>query len=409
MKILIIAPYFAPSSEVPSVRMVSFSNYLYQEGFDVTVMCWAEDKLLTIYNKSELNTKIPDGINIITFDSKVRVLPFLDDLRFGRELTSKLDSVLSKNDFQIVFVTCGPYFSLQALPKIKKKYQIPYVLDFRDLGALNYRPRLGTELKIHKSAFYKRIIKAWYFRKIKNRERRAVLNANGVICISKIDLDIMKEEYKLSPHNSIIATNGFDENKLINIYPIKNNNTLVGAIFGKFMYYSEKRALSLLKAIDMLNEKNANIKLVHIGRKNKYIIETIKKNNINEECYECVGLKEYSEGMKILGSADFFMLEDTSPDDVGTKIYDYIYWNKPIIAAIPKDIPLAKLVKSFQNGFVCETDQEILNALRKIQIENLKVLDNNFDKTKFSRKYQNMKMKDLLEKVYTEDFMRDTN
>ena len=55
-----------------------------------------------------------------------------------------------------------------------------------------------------------------------------------------------------------------------------------------------------------------------------------------------VGLKEYAEGMAILGAADFFVVEDTSPDDVGTKIYDYIYWNKPIIAAAPPRYTISK-------------------------------------------------------------------
>ena len=97
----------------------------------------------------------------------------------------------------------------------------------------------------------------------------------------------------------------------------------------------------------------------------------------------------YEEGMALLGTADFFIVEDTSPDDVGTKIYDYIYFNKPVVAATPPNIPLAKLVRTFENGYVCSTDKEVEAAMYKVVTEHPEKLDGELDPGKYSRKVQN--------------------
>ena len=55
MKVLVIAPFYAPSSEVPSARMLSLTRYLIQQGHQVTVVCWSKEKLLTIYKRIKFN------------------------------------------------------------------------------------------------------------------------------------------------------------------------------------------------------------------------------------------------------------------------------------------------------------------------------------------------------------------
>lgn len=399
MKILIIAPYYAPSSEVPSVRMISLSSYLVKNNHNVTVLCWSKEKLLTLYKENELSSSVPDGVKVIEFNSKNKRLPFMDDLRFGKELKKLLPQIISKESYDIVFATCGPYFSLEAMPQLNKKYNIPYVLDFRDLGVLNYRPKLGTESNKKKVSFWKKLPLNWYNKKISERERKAVEGANGIIFVSQIDKEKMQKEYKIEEKRCVIASNGFDDAKLSTVIPKKKQKGIVGAVFGKFMYYSKNRATAILKGIDLQRKKGIDIRLMHIGRHFDYIDEAMRENDLDSNVYESCGLKEYSVGMALLGSADFFVVEDTSPDDVGTKIYDYIYWNKPIIAAVPKGIPLAKLVRTFEHGYVCETEQEINDAIDEIVRYKYSTLDDALDNKKYSRTFQNYKMEELLKNV----------
>mgnify|MGYP002604710062 FL=1 len=399
MKVLVIAPFYAPSSEVPSARMLSLTRYLIQQGHQVTVVCWSKEKLLTIYKEKELNSTIPDGVNIVDINFEDKKIPIFTDLIFGKKMKKFLCSSIDLKEYEIAFVTCGPYFTLEAMPYIKSKFGLKYVLDFRDLGALNYRPKLGNELdKKNKRIlnFLKKLILQWYQNKVFFREKRAVINADGLICVSAIDKEKMQKAYAISDEKCIIATNGYDDIKLNKIVVKDKEPGIVGAVFGKFMYYSRSRAEALLLGIDKKRKSGINIKLQHIGRNFDYIDEAIQKYNIDPGAFEKMGLKEYSEGMSILGAADFFVVEDTSPDDVGTKIYDYIYWNKPIIAAVPPNIPLAKLISQFEHGYLCETSDDIERAIDDIIRNQYSVLDPSIDIAKYSRTYQNEKMEQLM-------------
>ena len=397
MNILIIALFYAPSSEVPSVRMISLSNYLITKGYNVSVVSWTRKKLETIYKENELSSVVPPGVKVYEYDSDLReTLPFIDDIRLGKEFTKKISKIVDIKKYDIIIDTCGPYFTLEAMPVLKKRYGIPYVLDFRDLGALNYRPNIVAKSSNKLFQWLKKPVLDCYKKMVYNREKKSVNFADGLVCVSDIDCQEMLKTYKINPQKCIIASNGFDENKLKTIKPINKRDGITCAVFGKFMYYSKERALAILKSIDNLIENEIDVELWHIGRSSQIIDETIKQNNINKKGYKSCGLQEYSVGMSILGAADFFVVEDTSPDDVGTKIYDYIYWNKPIIASVPKNIPLAKLVDTFEHGYVCESEEEIFKAMNDIISNRYNVLDSKLDCMKYSRLYQNQKIEKLI-------------
>ena len=399
MNILVVAPYFAPSSEVASARMISLTSHLVNNGHHVSVVCWSKKKLLTIYDDKELSSSVPEGVDVIPLNFKSIGIPIIDDIVYGIRLKHFLSFSVDIKSYDLVFVTCGPYFSLEALPLLKKKYKTKIIIDFRDLGALNYRPSLGSETSKPAVSKLKKSVINCYQWFVSRREKRAVTIADAIICVSKIDKEKMQTYYDIQDDNIIVASNGFDDNKLIDIKPCEKESGIVGAVFGKFMYYSRKRALALLIAIDKQRENGVNIKLRHIGRNYDFIDEAISSNHINPASFENIGLKEYREGMSILGASDFFVVEDTSPDDVGTKIYDYIFWNKPIIAAVPKNIPLAKLVSSFKHGYVCETEREIEQAINEIVANGYSFLDPDIDISAYSRSFQNDKIEELFIKV----------
>lgn len=397
MKILIIAPYYAPSSEVPSVRMVSLTNTLLKNGHNVTAVCYSREQLLQIYQPDELRTTIPSGVKSVGFELNGKNVPYVTDIingiRFKRILLKKINPL----DFDVAFTSCGPYFTLEVMPILKSRYGLPYVLDFRDLGAINYRPQLQTECKTTK--FWKRPLKSLYRTLARKREYRAISKADTVICVSEIDKEKMKDIYCIPEDKLVVATNGFDEDKLSAVVPGERKKGIIVAVFGKFMYYSKERATAILKAIDSLRKEGVDISLIHIGKSYEWIAETIKKEKIDPSSYCALGLREYSEGMSLLGAADFFVVEDTSPDDVGTKIYDYIYWNKPIVAAVPSNIPLAKLVGSFEHGYICDNNEKVNLAIRDIVKEKYSYLDSALNVDVYSRKYQNEKMMNVLNAI----------
>lgn len=404
MRVLIIAPYFAPNPEVAAVRMVSLSSQLAANGHSVSVLCLSYEGLLRENSAEELTARVPEGVETIRFDINYSILPLVADYVNGKRFRRVLSSLVNPADFDVVLNTCGPYYTLEAAPVIAQ-WGLPYVLDFRDLGAINYRPSIVRSSK--GGSRTKAVLKNLYGRLIKRRERRAVRLADHVICISSIDLRAMKNAYGLDGTQLSVATNGFDEARLETICPCgEKPYNLTVAVFGKFMYYDKEKATAILEALCDARMDGLDAGLIHIGKKYSWIDDVIESKGIDPACYTNLGLMEYQKGMAYLGMADFFVVEDTSPDDVGTKIYDYIFWNKPVIAVVPPEGPLANLVTSFKNGFVCTTSAEIRAALERIAAQHLDCLDPDLDRYRFSRRHQNRLIEDILESAVGEAIER---
>lgn len=398
MRVLIIAPYFAPNPEVAAVRMVSLSSQLVSDGHAVTVLCLSREGLLRENKPEELTVSVPDGVRTIRFDLDYSTAPLVADYLNGKRFARALSGLVDPADYDVVLNTCGPYYPLEAAPIIGR-WGIPYVLDFRDLGAINYRPAIvsGSGAGAAKAA-----LKRLYGKLIKRRERRAVGLADCVICISGIDLEAMERAYGLGAKASV-ATNGFDEARLGSICPSGEKPFgLTAAVFGKFMYYDKDKAAAILEALCEVRAGGVDAGLAHIGKKYDWIDGVMESRGIDSACYANLGLMEYQAGMARLGDADFFVVEDTSPDDVGTKIYDYIFWNKPVVAVVPPEGPLAKLLSGFANGFVCTTSDEVRAAVERIAAERLDCLDPNLDRDRFSRRHQNKLIEGILEDAVKE-------
>ena len=384
MKILIIAPYYAPNSEVASVRMISLSKQLVLHGYDVNVLCYSKEVLMKWQDEKELQSKIPEGVNVINYSINFSSIPLFADIFNGKKFLKTIKKI-DLSYYDVCFITCGPFYTLKAVKYIKKHVKV--LLDFRDLGALEIRPRRRIEKKDN---IIKGLIKSLYINMSKSIERKAVSLADKVIVVSQIDYDIMQMSYKISSNKMVLASNGYDGDLLdsLTFNPISKEKIYIG-VFGKFMYYSQERAISILKAIDKHRKNGVDITLLHIGRKWPWIMETIEKEKIDPLCYEGHGVMDYSNGMQLLSKCKFFAVEDTSPDDVGTKIYDYIYFNRPVIVSAPTDIPLSKMVSQFENGFVCSTELEVNRAIDYLLKNNPSTLDSKFNKINYSRRSQN--------------------
>ncbi|MEA4973972.1 hypothetical protein SDC9_63985 [bioreactor metagenome] len=387
MKILIISPYYAPYSEVGAVRMISLTDYLSKQGYDVTVYCLSEEELLK-ESYGKMSTPIPEGVKVIRFKSMQKKIPLIEDYLRGKAFARQVFKDINFSQYDIVLCSCGPYYTLECLPQVKKKTDILFIIDFRDLGAINYRPSLRREER--KSSGLKNWIKANVAGRLEiAREKKAIQYTDLAIAVSDIDREKLQAAYEAPASKFCVITNGYDEEKLRDLPEAESNSSITAAVFGKFMYYSQPRAVAILKAIQKLRIDGFDIQLLHIGQQYPWIEESITNERIDSDCYRGLGLMDYRDGMAIISKADFFVVEDTSPDDVGTKIYDYIFFNRPVIAAVPPDIPLSKLVLSFKNGFACDTYDEIFNAMCTVIKEELRELDPDIHVDMYSRKHKN--------------------
>jgi len=96
----------------------------------------------------------------------------------------------------------------------------------------------------------------------------------------------------------------------------------------------------------------------------------------------------YQKGLTYLNGMDIFILNNKCKYALGTKIFDYLYLNKPIFAFVEKDSAVWEFLRDLKNTFLIQNSQDFINAINKlINTKDCKVISE-YELKQYSRKYQ---------------------
>lgn len=396
MKILIVSPYFAPSSLVGAQRMTSLAAYLADQGHEIHVVSMTAETMERTTNAS-CHSAPPKNVTIHPFDLPVekenvftnessRVMAFMKVLK---ELLEK------EHDFDGILMTLGPFFPLHTLQNFAKEYNLPFILDFRDLGSVERikRDTMANYIRTSMSEIYTHRL-----------ERKAVKRAEYITVVCPGDVERMQRAYKIPDEKICCIFNGYDEERLKDVPMLKpEGNTFKIGVFGKFMIYNPEKGPLILKAVDRLRKEGIDAQIIHVGVGHEDVLETVKELGVDPDCYVGMGIRDYKEGVQIMSGCNMFAMDYVHPTGLGTKIFDYIHLNKPVLAVAPKDIHFADFVSKFENSFLVDTEEEVYAAFRKVIDEKIETLDDNVDVDGYSRRHQNKRFEELLVKHFAKE------
>ncbi|MGN1268608.1 MAG: glycosyltransferase [Candidatus Aphodocola sp.] len=398
MKILMLGPY-APHGQVGAQRIISLSRFLVKNGNDVTVLCLSEETLKEM-DKNGLTATIPNGVKVVSYNitnncNSLMKKNFINE----RECKKALEKELKNNEYDIIFISVGPFYTMYSM-KIARKNKIPYVLDYRDLhlSSPDKRKRKGFINKLKFLLSYP----ARFF-----QEYICIKNASKITVVSPEMKKNLCGYFHVGAEKVEVVFNGYDDYSLKNITRGKINKSIfyIG-YFGKLMYYNKNFTIMLFNVLERLNKKGYKIKLMHIGPQSKEIEQFFStKLKCKENIYEYVGQKDYKAGIELLTTCNAYYLEYEMPEGPGTKIFDYIFLNKPIIGVVKPKISLERLLNKFENAFVCYDEDDIEKAITKIIDKKIVVLANDEKNkvSKYSRDFQNKKVEKLLTSIVSGD------
>lgn len=372
-KILIIVYYWPPSGGAGVQRWLKFVKYLPQFDWEPTVVTTKkgdypvidESLLLEVPEKVRVvQTKTPSFLKLFNKTSDDS-LPY-GSLEYGendsfikkiaiwfrrniivpdaRKLWNKYayrsaKKLIELNDYQAV-VTSGPPHSTHLVGlKLKKKYKINWIVDFRDPWTnIDYLKNI-KRLKLTDKYDLK------LERKVKN-------NCDKLMAVNDQIIAELNVEEK-----SVVITNGYDEDDFKNLKR-EDSSTLNINYFGNITI--ERNPLILLKAINMLlKEKKCEISLNFWGM----ITKEIKDKLAEHDVYEIVRIHSYlphSEILqKMLHSSILLLIINNVPGNVGIttgKIFEYLGAKRPILGIGPTDGEAAKLIKNASSGKMFEYD-----------------------------------------------------
>lgn len=401
MRIIIISPYFAPVSSVGAARMTSLVRFL-KERHTITVVTFAD----TYYQRNKgivRKTPLVEGIRYVYFDP---IYPE-DYVSHKREVEQALFMALSdelnKEKYDVMLVSCGPVFTEKPVRKAGIKYKLPYIIDFRDLDNLDYF--------ITKEEFYRdksmvarlrRIIHNFVFCR---DERMAVNKAEKLIVANPAHKDILLKKYHLDTEKVLSITNGFDDYALMDLeLPGKDyqENRFIIGIFGKVIEYDKGRTRRLFQIIKTVNEKYKNILIWHVGSSGSETENLAYEVGLSKEQFVNFGVMDYKAAMKIMSQVDMFAMVFTHPNSLGTKTYDYIYLNKPVLSVTPFGrTAIHQVFQNFCNCCISDDDKVIEQFICHIIDDHVTILDENYDCMQYARSSSNKLFEEIL-KIHKE-------
>jgi glycosyltransferase involved in cell wall biosynthesis len=387
MKILIVSPYYPPDSSVAVVRMASLSRYLVTQGHEVSVMRNRIEKGKDFSNQLE----IPSGVNTYQVDSTTEGSYFKKFHKDYQNYKKKIDGIFSKENFDVVIISVGPFHTLPLCKYIKNKFKVKCIIDFRDLWVFDirgFRDFLKIKRLIAKVISYP-------------KERSAIKYADKIITVTEGWKNRMVKFYPSFKSKFNIIHNGYDDILLsdIEVKAEIDNSKIVLGVFGKLSYYSKKYSYKFFESVNMNLREGNNFEILQVGTLEKETMNIMDSINYPKEKFHSTGFIDYKEGMQLLSNARVCILIDIRKAGLGTKIYDYIFLNKPVIYIGKKRTDLANFVNSFENGYVCDTEIEISNAIGNILKNNIYKLGNDVDYKRFGRSVQNAKFSSIIKSL----------
>ena len=385
MKILVISPAFPPISSVGVVRMASLTAYLVKEGHEVTVICDEP----TSQNSNGNDIYIPDRVSIIR-------VPFGIKENSNRTILYKniVETLLNAKNYDVALITVGPYYTLRFCYKVFLKYGIKYILDFRDVGAFEHikRTNVFRFVKIIASRIFE-----GYF------EYRSIANAEYVVSVTEGWKTKKQNDYRLFRNKMLCIENGYDSERLkdFKLFTHKSNHKI--AIMGKLAYYSEYYAKVLFEALKAVFPLYEDAIFMHICDREEAVYKIMEQLEFDTKCYCVTGFMDYLQGMKMLAESSINIIVDDRKEAMGTKVYDYLYLNRPIIYIGRPNTALSNFICQFEYGFVCTTIEEVSQTIKFIFDNKITILDSKYVKEDYSREHQNEKYKNLLEDIANGD------
>jgi len=383
-KVLVIAYYFPPMGFSGVQRTLKFVKYMRRYNWEPTVLTteatgyYAHDlSLLKEVEENNINVVRVSGkdINSLLANKGTMKMPkewvrkllsrisstvFIPDNKIGwaNKAIEKARELLKNENFDVIFVSGPPFSTVNMAVELKKEFDIPLVVDYRDLW-------YGYQF-----AFYPTPVHRYLHKKM---EYRALKKADKITCTNRKMKEKLINFYQfLSFEDIVIVTHGFDPDDFLKVkIEQKKSNKMYLTYSGSFYeYITPKYFLQAFKEISLERpEIAANIELHFVGYLRSENMKLIRKLKL-QEFIKTYGYLDHQEALSKTMMADvlwFMVGNGRNADTISSgKLYEYIGTKKPIIACVP-DGALKQSAQEYGASFITAPDNitEIKNAIIK--------------------------------------------
>lgn len=288
-----------------------------------------------------------------------------------------------------ILLATFPYASNAIITyKLAKKFNIPFVIDFRDPWADD--PYVKFPTFIHRS--------------LHNYLERKMINAAAQVIVYG---DALKKQFEQKYPNIVnkvhVITNGFDPEDFAELQPIQKKPNKIRIVYSGAVYIDRREVYKcFISALSKLSIEHLNkLEVIFVGDKLQWTADLVSEYKL-ENIVSFTGYLSHKESLEYLKSADIALmfLKKGDTHALTGKIFEYIGLEKPIMACVEPEGACATLLKSLENtqGIVAPDDIEgMTNVLTLFANGDIKQI--NVEKTEiYSRKYHAKQLEEILNK-----------
>jgi len=372
-KVLVIAYYFPPAGLSGVQRTLKFVKYFPANNWKPTVITtesigyFAHDPTLLedIKGKEidiirvkgkDINSRLAKkGTVTIPTEfirrilSKISSTIFIPDNKnqWSKKVLKVASELLSKESFDLIFVSGPPFSAVNTAMELKMKFKIPFIVDYRDLW-------FGFHFATYPTPYHSY--------KIKKMEYNALRVADKVIVINRRIKEKLMDYYKfLTFSDIVIIPQGYDPEDLQNtVTEKKTHNKMILTYSG--LFYENITPKYFLEAFkQLLNERPDianNILLYFVGVRRKEVSKMIKKLKLENFAIEFGYISHLEALSKVMMSDVLWLMigRGKNADTISSgKFFEYIGTEKPVIGCVPEGTLKANL-EEYGASFISEPD-----------------------------------------------------
>lgn len=396
-KVLYIAYYFPPMGLSGVQRTLKFVKYLPSYGWKPTVLTvgptayFASDhSLLAEVEKAGVEV-IRTGsfdVNFLLKNRGVVKMPpewirkllqflgdtfFIPDTKIGwkRKAVKAASALLEKEHFDLIFATAPPQTDFLIGLKLKKRFNLPLVVEYRDAW-LNY-PFKYYPTPLH--------------RYLHRRLERKVLKAAHHIIVTqrRMKENILKTHQDFSYNDISIISQGYDSEDFEKkkTKPKKSRRMTI-AHAGTF--YGGRNPKLLIQALHNVTKEDAHlrgrIELLLIGNERAVDKKLVQQLGLQNDV-TFTGYVEHKKCTELLQGADVLWFVNDNDLSSPGKLYEYFGTQKPILASIV-DSYIKQLVLECNAAYCVPLDDlkahetALIDLLKKYKLNALPSISNEF-------------------------------
>lgn len=354
LKVLVIAYYFPPMGLSGVQRTLKFTKYMSHFNWKPTVITTGktayyahDEQLLEEAEKSDIEIIRTEGKDINSMMYKLgtvkmpaewirKILGLLSKTLFipdnkiwwANKAYRTASALLKKKKYDIIFVSIPPFSSFKIAAKLKQKFGIPLVVDYRDLW-------FGNHFAFYPTPYHKY--------KHKKLEEEALKKADKIIAVNRVVKAKILTTYKFLDYDNIfIIPHGFDEKDFAKLRKMNVNNRKMRITYAGIFYENITPKFLFQAFSELLKEKPRiakNIEFVFVGHFRKENVKLVNKYNLSEYITEMGYLNHSDSVMQVMLSDILWVMLGKSPniDSVSSgKLFEYFGSKKVVFATLPE-------------------------------------------------------------------------